>query len=229
MHFTNRELLSYSLLRDLNFKISIPTWKSSYSLFKLQTFRSPTVWGIERDFQLEIDIRILFVPTGKRNSTWCFWILYITPFQTRQNAFHMVFLFLFLLYFLSSFIPSFFSSFLLSLSVSAYIPFSFFFSPTPFLSRILCNFYESWVLDSIIQSQDINLLFLSMASLVALLSLSLSTYIMHLLYIHIYDAFTIYTYIYTWCIYYIQIYIMHLLYTHVWIYIYIYIYIYMTT
>ena len=152
MHFTNRELLSYSLLRDLNFKISIPTWKSSYSLFKLQTFRSPTVWGIERDFQLEIDIRILFVPTGKRNSTWCFWILYITPFQTRQNAFHMVFLFLFLLYFLSSFIPSFFSSFLLSLSVSAYIPFSFFFSPTPFLSWILYNFYESWVLDSIIQS-----------------------------------------------------------------------------
>lgn len=107
MHFTNRELLSYSLLRDLNFKISIPTWKSSYSLFKLQTFRSPTVWGIERDFQLEIDIRILFVPTGKRNSAWCFWILYITPFQTRQNAFHMVFL-------SSSFFPSFLHSFHIS-------------------------------------------------------------------------------------------------------------------
>ena len=104
MHFTNRELLSYSLLRDLNFKISIPTWKSSYSLFKLQTFRLPTVWGIERDFQLEIDIRILFVPTGKRNSAWCFWILYITPFQMRQNAFHMVFLVPVFLSFLS-FIP----------------------------------------------------------------------------------------------------------------------------
>lgn len=116
MHFTNRELLSYSLLRDLNFKISIPTWKSSYSLFKLQTFRLPTVWGIERDFQLEIDIRILFVPTGKRNSAWCFWILYITPFQMRQNAFHMVFLVPVFLSFLSSFIPPFFSSFLSFLS-----------------------------------------------------------------------------------------------------------------
>lgn len=70
-------------------KISIPPWKSSYFLFKLQTFRLPTVWRIERDFQFEIDIRIFFVPTGKRNSAWCLWILCNTaPRQIRESAFH---------------------------------------------------------------------------------------------------------------------------------------------
>lgn len=127
----NREPFAYSHSRDLNFKISVLPWKSSYFLFKLQTFRLPTVWRIERDFQFKIDIRILSVPTGKRNSVWCLWILYIILFQLRRNTFHNT---------ISS-LHSFLSSLFLFLD-----PFFFFFAPLShlfFFLTIFKYFYES--------------------------------------------------------------------------------------
>lgn len=117
-------------------KISIPPWKSSYFLFKLQTFRLPTVWRIERDFQFEIDIRILFVPTGKRNSAWCLWIpCNITPFQIRQNAFpNAISILPFLPFFIPSFLP------LPPLSLSPLILFCSLL-PWPFFPKLCSHFY----------------------------------------------------------------------------------------
>lgn len=153
MLLTNRELLSYSHLRDLNFKISIPPWKSCYFLFKLQTFRLPTVWRSERDFQFEIDIRILFVPTGKRNPAWCLWILCnIGPCQIRRNASCNA------ICIPPSFFPSFHPSFPLIPPLSFPSLTLFFCSPLPlpFFPKICSHFCVLEVFDSIIYSLHIH-------------------------------------------------------------------------
>lgn len=122
---TNRELLSNSHLKDLNFKNTISPWKSFYFLFKLQAFRLPTVWRIKREFQFEIDIRILLSSNWEKKFLLNNFYLYLSNFLKKYNAFYNTFIYFPFSFFLSFF---FISSYPLLWFYEFSIAFSYYFS-----------------------------------------------------------------------------------------------------